>query len=173
MTDLLQLAKEDLTRLEALAESARLAYEQADAAVEEQRGFVNKLELYANGYSSTGGMTSAVAASFEPGAATVRAYANPPLPIDGQRRMVLTIPRGGTKRHQIGNAVAAAILNHGPKPTAKLLPYIPEELFEGSQNPKNYLSNALSKDARFIATSRGWDINPSLSQEVAEAMKGA
>jgi hypothetical protein len=54
--------------------------------------------------------------------------------------------------------------------TAELLPHIPDELFEGSSNPKNYLSNALSKDARFDNSARGWIVNTvSPVEEIEEA----
>lgn len=166
MTDLLALAKDDLTRLETEAENARLGYERAVALVEDQRAFVQRLSQYATGFTAVEQTPHLGFVSSLP-----RAVPHYPV-IDGQRRMALTIPREGTKRHEIGNAVIAEIITLGPMTTSQLLQKIPAELFQGSSNPRNYLSNALSKDARFKTTPAGWDIVRPLTER-QEAMEGA
>ncbi len=175
MNEILQRAREDLKRLEAAAEEARKAYERAAEQVEEHRGFVLKLELYANGFSAMDDAAKTISGKHMTDLISPVVFFKRPLPIvDGlQRRTVVTIPREGTKRYEIGNAALKAIRAHGAIHTADLLQHIPDALFEGSENPKNYLSNALSKDARIVATPQGWDINTSLPQETEGAEEKA
>lgn len=81
-------------------------------------------------------------------------HASPTVTI--RRRMTVRVPREGTTRWEIGLAALRAIKLHGPMTTKQLLPFIPPHLLANAATPINYLSNALSKDARLSATSEGW-----------------
>lgn len=137
MNDILQRAEQDLEALETMARDARADAERFEEEANEQREFVNKLRRYY-------GMT------FVP-------IEKPTVQITfKKRRTVKRVPRAGSTRWRIGTEALAAIKKHGQMSTIDLLPHISVQNFIGTENPRAYLSNALSKDARLDADSNGW-----------------
>lgn len=123
--------------MESMARDARAEAERFEEDANEQREFVNKLRRY---YGKD-----------------VIPVTKPTLTITyKKRRTVKRVPRAGSTRWRIGTEALAAIKEHGQMSTLDLLPYISVQNFMGTENPRAYLSNALSKDARLDADSNGW-----------------
>lgn len=70
--------------------------------------------------------------------------------------MLLRIPRDTSKRYAIGSAALEILNEQGPLSTKEIYELIDQSLLQPSTQPLSYLSNALSKDARFIAGPNGW-----------------
>ena len=142
MSDILTRAKNDLTTLRVKVTDLRAQLVQAEQEERSQAEFVAKLEGYVTG----------------------KPVAPPSYQIDSEvpfprlirRRTLKRIPRPDSKRYQIGVEALKAIAIYGPMPSRELLKHIDPALLESSEQPQNYLSNALSKDARFDADRNGW-----------------
>lgn len=142
MSDILTLAKADLVSKRTLVTDLRAQLAQAEQDERSHTEFVTKLEGYV-----TGKPISPVTYEIDTDVPLLR-------PI--RRKTLKRIPRPDSKRYQIGVEALKAIAIHGPMPSRQLLKHIDPALLESSEQPQNYLSNALSKDARFDAGRDGW-----------------
>lgn len=88
-----------------------------------------------------------------------------PMPARAAKTYEPKVPSPDSKRFLIGNAVMDILTRYGrAMHTKDLMGYLDLEILEPSTQKQNYLSNALSKDARFISTPRGWAKNMELLQ---------
>ncbi|WP_426027662.1 hypothetical protein [Brevundimonas sp. TWP2-3-4b2] len=83
-----------------------------------------------------------------------------PMPPKAVKMYEPKVPSPDSKRFLIGNAVLEVLTRVGRSMhTKELMDYIDQTILEPSTQKQNYLSNALSKDARFLSTPRGWAKN--------------